>query len=197
MLKQPLIRLAVLALMLLGSALAFYLISPLFVQATFGSDGWPTLGYMPTRTVRPATATQTPEDTATALPVVSESEVTTMLEGEGALLLAQGDFYNVAHIGQGAASLYEAEGFGLVLRLEGFSVEDGPDLHVYLTSQNPVENFSGSELPDGFDLGVLKNISGDQIYDIPEDLNLRSYSSVVIWCVPFQVPFIAAYLDAP
>lgn len=196
MLKQPLIRLAVLGLMLLGSALAFYLISPLFVRANFGYDGWPTLGYMPTRTPRPATATLLPTEMETPQPLVVESDISTLLEGEGALLLAQGDFYAVAHQGRGTANIYQVSEGGLVLRLEDFEVEDGPDLHVYLTTQDPVENISGSDLPDGFDLGVLKNLVGDQNYEVPEDLDLTRYRSVVIWCVPFQVPFIAAPLQS-
>jgi hypothetical protein len=197
MLKMPLIRLAVLGLMLLGSALAFYLISPLFVRASFGYDGWPTLGYMPTRTPRPATATLAPTDTQTPQPLIVDTDISALLEGENALLLAQGDFYAVAHQGSGTAKTYQVNDGGLVLRLEGFEVEDGPDLHVYLTTQDPVENISGSELPDSIDLGELMSLIGDQTYELPEGLDLTNYRSVVIWCVPFQVPFIAASLQTP
>jgi len=197
MLKRPLIRLAVLGLMLIGSALAFYLISPLFVRATFGYDGWPTLGYMPTRTPRPTTATLMPTPTETPQSVMAQVDMPGLLEGDAALLLAQGEFYSVAHNGSGALKIYQVEEIGLVLRLEEFQVEDGPDLHVYLTTQDPVENISGSDLPDAVDLGILKNLRGDQSYELPEDLDLTEYRSVVIWCVPFQVPFIAAPLQAP
>lgn len=192
MLKRPLIRLAVLGLMLLGSAMAFYLISPLFVRASFGFDGWPTLGYMPTRTPRPAT--ETPAPTETAQPTATDADIATLLEGDSALVLAQGGFYAVAHEGSGTANLYQTEQ-GPVLRLEEFEVEDGPDLHVYLTAQDPVENTSGVELADGLDLGELKGLSGDQSYELPEGIDLTDYKSVVIWCVPFQVPFLAAPLD--
>lgn len=196
MLKKPLIRLGVLGLMLLGSAMAFYLISPLFVRANTSEDGWPTLGYMPTRTSRPATATLVPTETDTPQPLISEFDVS-LLEGDAALLLARGEFYSVAHSGRGTANVYQVQNVGLVLRLEEFEVEDGPDLHVYLTSQETVENTSGVDLPDGLDLGELKGLSGDQAYELPADLDLTQYHSIVIWCVPYQVPFIAAPLQTP
>lgn len=195
MLKKPLIRLAVLGLMLLGSALAFYLMSPLFVRATT-DDGWPTLGYMPTRTARPATATLVPTDTETPRPLMLEYDIS-LLEGESALLLAQGEFYSVAYAGRGTVNIYQVEDIGLVLRFEDFEVEEGPDLHVFLSTQDPVENTSGVDLTDGFDVGVLKGLNGDQSYDLPADLDLTEYRSVVIWCVPCQVPFAAAPLQAP
>jgi hypothetical protein len=191
------IRLAVLGLMLLGSALAFYLISPLFVRATFGEDGWPTLGYMPTITPKPATATPAPTQTDTPQTVMSQTDLTSLLEGDSSLLLAQGDFYTVAHNGDGTVKIYQVEEIGFVLRLEEFLVEDGPELHVYLTTADPVENTAGVDLADAVDLGELKALSGDQTYEIPADLDLTSYHSVVVWCVPYQVPFIAAPIRAP
>jgi hypothetical protein len=197
MLKRPMIRLAVLGLMLLGSALAFYLISPLFVRATFGEDGWPTLGYMPTITPKLATATPAPTQTDTPQTVMSQTDLTSLLEGDSSLLLAQGDFYTVAHNGDGTVKIYQVEEIGFVLRLEEFLVEDGPELHVYLTTADPVENTAGVDLADAVDLGELKALSGDQTYEIPADLDLTSYHSVVVWCVPYQVPFIAAPIRAP
>ncbi len=195
MLKQPLIRLAVLGLMLLGSALAFYLMSPLFVRATFG-DGWPTLGYMPTRTPRPATATLVPTDTQTAQPLMTEFSVN-LLEGDAALLLASGEFYPVARAGRGTANIYQVDGVGLVLRLEGFEVDDGSDLHVVLTSAETVENTSSVDLSDGLDLGALKDLIGDQSYEVPADVDLTIYHSVVIWSAADQISLIAAPLDSP
>lgn len=197
MLKQPLIRLGVLGLMLLGSALAFYLISPLFVRANFGYDGWPTLGYMPTRTPKPATATLAPTQTDTPQVVMSLIDLPSLLEGNAALLLAQADFYDIAHSGNGVAKIYQVEDLGLILRLEEFRVEDGPELHVYLTSANPVENTASVDLPDGVDLGELKGLSGDQDYQVPADLDLSTYHSVVIWCAPYKIPYMAAALETP
>lgn len=197
MLKKPIIRLAVLGLMLLGSSLAFYLISPLFVRATFGEEGWPTLGYMSTRTPKPATETPAPTQTDTPQTVMSQIDLARLLESDSSLLLAQGDFYSVAHNGSGVVHFYQVEEIGIVLRLEDFLVENGPELHVYLTSADPIENTTGVDLADAVDLGELKALSGDQTYEVPADLDLTSYHSVVIWCVPYQIPFIAAPIQTP
>ncbi len=196
MLKKPLVRLGVLGLMLLGSALAFYLISPLFVRANFGYDGWPTLGLMPTRTPKPPTATLAPMDTQTPQPLTTEFNIN-LLEGDTALLLASGQFYSVAQAGRGTANIYQVDNVGLVLRLEAFEVDAGSHLYVYLTSAETVKNTSGIALADGFDLGALKGLTGDQSYELPADLDLTVYHSVVIWSAADQVPFIAAPLETP
>jgi hypothetical protein len=47
------------------------------------------------------------------------------------------------------------------------------------------------------DLGELKGNIGDQNYDVPLDVDIENYQSVVIWCVPFRVPFSAALIASP
>ena len=54
------------------------------------------------------------------------------------MLKAQGQFYNVVHDGHGSAQLFELPDGGRLLRLDDFQVLNGPDLHVYLTSQERV-----------------------------------------------------------
>ena len=56
------------------------------------------------------------------------------------------------------------------------------------------------DLPNGafddayVDLGGLKGNIGDQNYEIPADVDLSQYQSVVIWCDRFNVAFGAADL---
>lgn len=66
------------------------------------------------------------------------------------------------------------------LRLENFSIVNGPNLRVYLAVlTNPVNT---EELGTTYiDLGALKSNSGNQNYDIPRELNLGDYASVVIY----------------
>ena len=45
-----------------------------------------------------------------------------------------------------------------------------------------------------FDLGELKGNIGNQNYEIPKDLDVDQYNSVVIYCVPFHVVFSVATL---
>ncbi|WP_373231450.1 DM13 domain-containing protein [Cohnella sp.] len=68
------------------------------------------------------------------------------------------------------------------LRLEQFDVTNGPDLYVYLTKP-------GSSAADGVQLAKLKGNIGDQNYELPEDIDLSEYSTVVIYCKAFSVDF--------
>jgi hypothetical protein len=189
MLKNPSVRLTVLAVTLLGSAAAWYLISPLFIQAMH-YGGFPTLGIMATRTPRPATATPTGEP-----PTPTAERVQVFIDDSTALLISASEFYAVAHEGRGQANLYLTENGSMVLSLVDFEVEDGPDLHVYLTSEDPVTNREGEGLKNSIDLGELLSFYGDQSYALPDGADIEQYHSVVIWCVPYLVPFIAADID--
>ncbi len=194
MLKQPAVRAAVLGVALVTTATAFYFIAPVFVNEA-PLSGYPTLAYIPTRTPKP---TLPPTEVPTATAEVQTNETTSLvLEGEASLVLLSGEFYDVAHDGSGSASVHLTEDQQVVLRLEDFQVEDGPDLHVYLTAQDPVVHTEGEPLADAIDLGELKGLVGDQTYVLPDDLVIENYNSVVIWCVPYNVPFVAASLDIP
>lgn len=181
----------VLGITLLGSAAAFYFIAPVFVREQ-PLARYPTLAYMPTRTPRPPTETTAPSATPTATATVF---LFGSLDLGSAELVAGGEFYPIAHTGQGSADIYEVAEDNWALVLTDFEVEDGPDLHVYLAIQDPVPSQEGIELPGALDLGKLKQISGDHSYEIPAGTQLENYHSVVIWCVPFNVPFIGASLQ--
>jgi hypothetical protein len=94
------------------------------------------------------------------------------------------------HKGSGTAKVFVLENRHALLRLEDFSVTNGPNLHVYL-----VKGKAGN-VENGFlDLGTLKGNKGNQNYEIPDGIDLKPYKSVVIYCVPFRVVFAVASLD--
>jgi hypothetical protein len=115
-----------------------------------------------------------------------------IFEASSSLVIWEADFYAVAHAGRGTAHVYMMKDGSLIVRLEDFEVEEGPELHVYLTDQDPVQNTEGIALTNAIDLGELKGLVGDQSYLVPAGLELSQYLSVVIWCEPYLVPFIAA-----
>ncbi|MEP7357373.1 MAG: DM13 domain-containing protein [Anaerolineales bacterium] len=127
--------------------------------------------------------------TATELPVAATDVPTTTV-------LAQGLFYNVVHEGHGQATVYQFADGSRVLRLDDFEVLNGPELHVYLAPVDPVQPVVGADIDGALDLGQLKGNIGSQNYDLPAGLDLAQYRSVIIWCQPFKVPFIAAPLAA-
>lgn len=78
-----------------------------------------------------------------------------------------------------------------MLTLTDFATASGPDLRVYLATRNPA---GGGDLGDFEDLGGLKGNQGDQQYAVPQGLDTNRYSTVVIWCRAFSVPFTSAPL---
>ncbi len=106
---------------------------------------------------------------------------------------ASGEFISRSHPTQGRVEVL-GDGTGQrFLRFEDFRTDNGPDLNVYLSAappDAPVGRFTDVYV----DLGDLKGNVGSQNYEIPRDLDLDVYSTVVIWCVRFSVVFGAAEL---
>ena len=107
---------------------------------------------------------------------------------------ASGSFINRSHPTQGLAEVL-GDGTGQrFLRFEDFRTDNGPDLNVYLSAAPP--DAPAGQFTDVYvDLGDLKGNVGAQNYEIPRDLDLDRYSTVVIWCVRFSVAFGAAELS--
>jgi hypothetical protein len=106
---------------------------------------------------------------------------------------ASGPFIDRSHPTSGNAIVL-GDGTGQrFLRFEDFRTDNGPDLNVYLSSA-PQDAPAGQFDDDFIDLGDLKGNVGSQNYEIPRDVDLDHYSTVVIWCVRFSVIFGAAEL---
>ncbi|MCB1018203.1 MAG: DM13 domain-containing protein, partial [Acidimicrobiales bacterium] len=73
------------------------------------------------------------------------------------------------------------------------ATDNGPDLNVYLSTA-PADADEGAFDDDFVDLGDLQGNIGDQNYEVPADVDLDRYQTVVIWCVRFGVAFGAATL---
>jgi hypothetical protein len=107
-------------------------------------------------------------------------------------LLSAGGFEAVRHDAQGRAQAIELARGGRVLTLTNFEVDNGPDLRVYLAAGPATTE---GEVDDFEDLGGLKGNVGNQQYELPDDLDLARYSTVVIWCRAFSVLFARAPLE--
>jgi hypothetical protein len=180
------------ALLAAGVALpvGWYLFSPLFINRAV-DEALPTAAF----TFVPAEATAAMEK-AMAEPTQAMAEAMPAGDMATMTILAQGEFYDIAHEGRGRATVYQLADGSRVLRFEDFEVLNGPDLHVWLVPVDPVPDTVGVEIPGYVDLGKLKGNIGNQNYDLPADLDLAQFKSVVIWCQPFRVPFSAAPLRA-
>jgi len=72
------------------------------------------------------------------------------------------------------------------VRFENFKSTNGPDLFVYLATDDQASDF--------VDLGRLKGNVGNQNYEIPEGVDLSKYNKVLVWCKAFSVLFGSAEL---
>jgi len=105
--------------------------------------------------------------------------------------LLVGDFMGVndgIHNAEGYAKILTLSDGSQILRLEDFRSTNGPDVHLYLSTDKQASNF--------IDLGRLKANNGDQNYQIPIDTDFNKYKYVLIWCQPFSVLFGSAQLSS-
>lgn len=104
-----------------------------------------------------------------------------------------GSFVSLDHATSGRAEVLTTADGSRVLRIEDLATDNGPDLFVYLSAA-PAD---GSEAFDTefVNLGALKGNIGNQNYDIPADVDLGRYATVVIWCRQFTSAFGAAGLS--
>lgn len=109
-------------------------------------------------------------------------------------VLAEGTFVSQEHETSGTARVLELPDGSRVLRLEGFSTSDGPDVQVWLSEA--AAGGDGNSYDEGrfVALGEIKATDGNHNYTIPADADLTGLRSVVIWCDRFNVAFGSAAL---
>lgn len=77
-----------------------------------------------------------------------------------------------------------------------FRIINGPDLYVYLSqAQNPItvdEMMAGSE--GAVEVSILKGNFGQQYYELPDNVDLTRYNSVVIYSKQFELIYSVAPL---
>jgi hypothetical protein len=118
---------------------------------------------------------------------MTEAAATTL--GQTSLLM--GKFIGVndgIHNAEGLAKVIRLDDASMFLRLENFKATNGPDLYVYLATDNSASDF--------VNLGRLKGNIGNQNYDIPEGTDFSKYHTVLIWCQAFSVLFGTAELES-
>lgn len=103
--------------------------------------------------------------------------------------LASGSFVSQDHTTSGDALFVEVSPSETYLRLENFSVDNGPDLKVVISP-------SEQDLKAGryTSLGPLQATNGNQNYVIPPTIDLATTRYVTIWCERFSSPFGSASL---
>lgn len=103
-----------------------------------------------------------------------------------ASILASGDFQKSEHPTSGNAQIVMQNGKKYLKFDSSFQSDSGPDLFVVLHRQASPKNYGKA---DYVNLGRLKKVSGQQMYIIPNGVNIGNFKSVVIWCRKFNATF--------
>lgn len=169
-----------------GGPVTWYLASPIFIRTSLVED----LPTAPLPTTAPTviapptitTPTGSPPASAAPLPTPTPFAPTTVASGE---FEGTDEF----HFGRGTAAIVEVGPGRYHLRLDDFSVRNGPDLFVVLSPD-----------PDGYaddalEVGVLKATDGSFGYDLPDGIDPSRFRSALIWCKQFSHLFAVAAFE--
>jgi hypothetical protein len=110
------------------------------------------------------------------------------------VVLAEGAFVSQEHETSGTARVLRLPDGARVLRVEGFSTSDGPDVHIWLSDASAGGDWGKYDDGRHVPLGEIKATDGNHNYVIPADADLTGLRSAVIWCDRFNVAFGSAAL---
>ncbi len=192
--------LAIIAVIVIG-AVSVFAVSPYFIESTI-DEALPTGAIiqpkMEDKNAMMKDDTPMMEDKMMGEETMMEDKMMgedTMMEdfmlGVVVVMSYSGTFTGVGdgiHDAQGDAYTIPLEDGSTVLRLENFQSTNGPDLFVYLSTDENASEF--------VNLGELKANKGNQNYEIPDDTDLSKYNKVLIWCKSFSVLFGSAELSS-
>ncbi len=184
------IAIAVVALVAVG-AFGWWLLSPLFFDTTVDEE----FPFAEAATVPDGMTRSDVEMTmATMAKMDSPAEEAMPAEMAESAVVKTGQFRDADrfHKGSGTASIYRLADGSHVLRLESFSVTNGPALVVMLTPHANPSSSADVHEPGYVELAKLKGNKGNQNYPLPDGVDPAAFNSVVIYCKPFKVVFSVA-----
>jgi Electron transfer DM13 len=167
---------ALVVAVVIGAPLGWYLASPIWIRTSL-VEAAPTPAPSPTQAPKPPSATAAPTASATAPPFAPTTIATGKCHGTDEF-----------HFGRGTARIIEVAPGRYHLRLEDFSVRNGPDLYVYLSTA------ADDYADDALEVGTLKATDGSFGYDLPAGTDPTRFRSAIIWCKQFSHLFAVAPL---
>ena len=177
--------------LVVGIPAGYYLLSPLWERTTLievspefdrNVAGVATATPVIVATEAGADATAEPSEPTPATKASQSDEPMARLAAVGTWSGAD-DF----HFAEGEALIIETEPGTFILRVENFSVRNGPDLFVYLS---PGEDDDGA-----LNLGELRATDGAFNYEIPDGVDVTQFRNAIVWCKQFSVLFGSAPLE--
>ena len=182
--------------LIVGLPVGYYLASPIWIRTVLVEPG--PIAAAPA--VAPVTPIPTPIATPMSVSVGPSAPRPPAASGRpspvappfAARRIASGSFHGTDdfHFGRGTATIVETAPGSYVIRLEDFSVRNGPDLYVYLSPA--VDDHA----PGALELGRLKATDGAFGYALPAGADPADFASAIIWCKQFSHLFAVAPLAA-
>ncbi len=103
--------------------------------------------------------------------------------------------YNVDRDGEGTAKIYEMPNGSRLIRLEDFFVSINSDLELRLSeSTAPKTTDEAANAPFKV-VAPLKATVGSMNYEVPRDIDVSKYQSIVIWCEITRNAYAAAVIE--
>jgi len=102
-------------------------------------------------------------------------------------VVSSGEFVTVKKQSTGSAQIVSKDGKRYLKLSTDFSTGQGPDVKLVLSRQAQVPG----AISEGtyVTLAPLQQFQGQQIYEIPSDIDLAEYASIALWCEEFNVTF--------
>ncbi|MEM7616695.1 MAG: DM13 domain-containing protein [Pseudomonadota bacterium] len=113
-----------------------------------------------------------------------------------ARMLAAGDFSDINSVYRASGRAQLLDGGDLqILRFTDFNVSNAPNLEVWLSTEADITDSSDVRAANVLPVAALERNRGDQIYVLPEGLDVSRYRSVLIWSTEFGVLYGVANLE--
>ena len=112
---------------------------------------------------------------------------TTLIATKQDRVLTTGGFVSVDKPTRGEVKILEIDGKRYLELASNFKTRSGPALEIILHRNSSVPTSIGRQ--DYVTLSKLKKVSGTQRYLIPNNVDLKDFQSVAIWCRQFNVTF--------
>lgn len=116
------------------------------------------------------------------------------MDSPDAQVLATAAMYDVDREGEGTVRIVSLPDGRRVLRLEDFFVSINSDLEIWLSEHPNPETTPEAASAGHHQVSFLKATVGDMNYELPPDVDLERYQSIVIWCELTSNAYAAATL---
>ncbi len=114
---------------------------------------------------------------------LTRDRTSALVDEQNSLLISEGQFAPTSGISASGKVKIYLENNQYKLKLDNFSVSDGPDLKVYLSKSNTPNEFVN-----------LGNLNAATVYVIPATVAINEYSHVLIHCQQYNHLFAVAQL---